>query len=328
MRRVLQAGLVSAVLLTLSQVIPVSLSAGVFCNHGLFGCKACNPCRSCRVNPCRCQAARPIPAQPQFTMQPQVQTTPVVTYRDVTRTEYRLQAQSVTVPVTTQQTVTVDEGGWQKIWVPKLVSKQIPSTTYQQQTVYRQVPYQVSQRVPQVTHQTTTRMVPRVTGNVVSGCNTCGTGNTWTSHAHNHPGLPHNHPGLPHNHPGVIGSSPVVLGPIVGAPFASNPVTMGSPIASPITTPSGPIQLGRELQPLNSVGSPGSASSALGPVPDPAYLSTPQASKSSEWTSVLAAAPEQSFREKPAPAAPRTSAASGLFVPAPSAASVWRTRIR
>jgi hypothetical protein len=64
MRRVLQAGLVSAVLLTLSQVIPVSLSAGVFCNHGLFGCKACNPCRSCRVNPCRCQAARPIPAQP------------------------------------------------------------------------------------------------------------------------------------------------------------------------------------------------------------------------------------------------------------------------
>jgi hypothetical protein len=314
MRRVLQAGLVSAVLLTLSQVIPVSLSAGVFCNHGLFGCRACNPCRTCHINPCRCQAARPIPAQPQFTMQPQVQTTPVVTYRDVTRTEYRLQAENVTVPVTTQQTITVDEGGWQKIWVPKLVSKQVPATTYQQQTVYRQVPFQVSQRVPQVTYQQTTRMVPRVTGHVGSGCNTCGTGNTWTSHAH--------------NHPGVIGSSPVVLGPIVGTPFAANPVTIGNPIALPMTTPSSPIQLGRELQPLNAVISPGSASSALGPVPDPAYLTTPQASKTNEWTPVLAAAPEQSFRAKPASAAPRTSAASGLFVPAPSAASVWRTRVR
>lgn len=321
MRRVLQTGLVSAVLLTLSQVIPVSLSAGVFCNHGLFGCRTCNPCRSCHVNPCRCQAAQQLPAQPQFTMQPQVQTTPVVTYRDVTRTEYRLQAQSVTVPVTTQQTVTVDEGGWQKVWVPKLVSKQIPATTYQQQTVYTQVPYQVSQRVPQVTYQQSTRMVPRVTGNVVSGCNACGTGNTWTSHAHNHPSLAH-------NHPGAVGSSPVVLGPIVGAPFASNPVTIGSPIALPMTSPTGPVQLGRELQPLNSVSSTDSASSSLGPVPDPAYLETPQASNSGEWTPVPAAAPEQAFRTKPVAVVPRTSAASGLFVPAPSAASVWRTRIR
>jgi len=316
MRRLLQTGAVSAVLLALSQVVPVSLSAGVFCNHGLFGCRACNPCRSCQVNPCRCRT--PLPAQPQFTMQPQVQTTPVVTYKDVTRTEYRMQAQTVTVPVTTQQTVTVDQGGWQKVWVPRMVQKQIPTTTYQQQTVYNQVPYQVSQRVPQVTYQQRTTMVPRVTGRVSSGCNTCGTGNTWTSHAHNHAGIA--------GSPAVFGSSPVVLGPIVGTPYASNPVTIGGPVALPMTTRSGPVQLGRELQPLNSTGSPGAASSATGPVPDPSFLEIPQASNSGEWTPVLAATPERSTRTKRP--APRTAAAAGMFVPAPSAASVWRTRVR
>ena len=309
MRRLLQTGAVSAVLLALSQVVPVSLSAGVFCNHGLFGCRTCNPCQTCHVNPCRCQA---LPPQPQFTMQPQVQTTPVVTYKDVTRTEYRMQAQTVTVPVTTQQTVTVDEGGWQKIWVPRMVQKQIPTTTYQQQIVYQQVPYQVSQRVPQVTYQQTTTMVPRVTGHVSSGCNACGMGNTWTSHAH--------------NHSGIVGSSPVVLGPIIGAPVASNPVTIGGPVALPMTVPSGPVQLGRELQPLNSTGTSSSGTSATGPVPDPSFLEIPQASNSGEWTPVLAASPDPVSSSRRAE--PRTAAASGMFVPAPSAASVWRTRVR
>lgn len=307
MRRLLLTGAVSAVLLTLSQVVPVSLSAGVFCNHGLFGCRTCNPCRTCHVNPCRCQA---LPPQPQFTMQPQVQTTPVVTYKDVTRTEYRTQAQTVTVPVTTQQTVTVDEGGWQKIWVPRMVQKQVPTTTYQQQTVYNQVPYQVSQRVPQVTYQQTTTMVPRVSGHVSSGCNTCGTGNSWTSHGH--------------NHGAITGSSPVVLGPIIGTPYASNPITIGGPVAIPMTVPSGPVQLGRELQPLNSSSSSGSTSH--GPVPDSSYLEIPQASNFGEWTPVLAASPEPSRPTRQA--APQTAATSGMFVPAPSAASVWRTRVR
>lgn len=321
MRRLLQTGAVSVVLLVLSQVVPVSLSAGVFCNHGLFGCRTCNPCRSCQVNPCRCQTR--LPPQPQFTMQPQVQTTPVVTYKDVTRTEYRTQAQTVTVPVTTQQTVTVDEGGWQKVWVPRMVQKQIPTTTYQQQTVYNQVPYQVSQRVPQVTYQQRTTMVPRATGHVASGCNACGTGNTWTSHAHNHAGMVH--PGIVGS-PVMTGSSPVVLGPIVGTPYASNPITFGSPVALPMTTQSGPVQLGRELQPLNSIISPGSTSSATGPVPDPSLLEIPQASNSGDWTPVLAATPEPVLPTRPT--APRTAAASGMFVPAPSAASVWRSRVR
>ena len=312
MRRVLQTGVVTAVLLAVSQVLPVSLSAGVFCGHGLFGCRTCNPCQTCHINPCQCQT--PLPPQPQFTMQPQIQTTPVVTYKDVTRTEYRLQAQSVTVPVTTQQTVTVDEGGWQQVWVPKIVSKQIPTTTYQQQTVYQQVPYQVSQRIPQVTYQQTTTMVPRMTGHVASGCNTCGAGNTWTSHAH--------------NHGSVTGSSPVVLGPIIGAPVVSNPVTIGGPVALPMYGSSGPVQLGRELQPLNSTGTSESASSAIGPIPDPAYLDTPQASNTGQWTPVLAAASEQPSRPRSASPAPRTSSASGMFVPAPSAASVWRSRVR
>jgi len=312
MRRLLQTGAVSAVLLALSQVVPVSLSAGVFCNHGLFGCRG--------RNSCRCQA---LPRQPQFTMQPQVQATPVLTYKEVTRTEYRLQAQTVTVPVTTQQTVTVDEGGWQKVWVPRIVQKQIPTTTYQQQTVYNQVPYQVSQQIPQVTYQQRTTMVPRVTGHVRSSCNSCGTGNTWTSHNHNHN---HNHHAGIAGSPAVVGSSPVVLGPIIGAPFASNPAIIGGPVALPMTARSGPVQLGRELQPLNSTSSPSSTSSATGPVPDPSFLEIPQASNSGEWTPVLAATPEPVRQTRPT--ASRTAAASAMFVPAPSAASVWRTRIR
>ena len=305
MRRLLQTGAVSAVLLALSQVVPVSLSAGVFCNHGLFGCRG--------RNSCRCQA---LPRQPQFTMQPQVQATPVLTYKDVTRTEYRMQAQTVTVPVTTQQTVTVDEGGWQKVWVPRIVQKQIPTTTYQQQTVYNQVPYQVSRQIPHVTYQQRTTMVPRVTGHVRSSCNACGTGNTWTSH---------NHAGIAGS-PAVVGSSPVVLGPIIGAPFASNPAIIGGPVALPMTTRTGPVQLGRELQPLNSTGSKGAAYSAPGPVPDPSFLKIPQASNSGALTPVLAATPEPSIQRKTP--ATRTAAASGMFVPAPSAASVWRTRVR
>lgn len=314
MRRLLQTGAVSTVLLVLSQVVPVSLSAGIFCSHGLFGCNFCNPCQTCYVNPCRCRA---LPPQTQFTLQPQVQSTPVVTYRDVTRTEYRLQAETVAVPVTTQQTVTVDEGGWQKIWVPKLVSKQVPTTTWQQQTVYRQVPYQVSQRVPQVTYQQSTAMVPRVSGHVSSGCSVCGSGNTWTSHAHGHNGA--------HGHAGISGSSPVVLGPITGAGVPSNPVTIGSPAAIPMATPTGPVQLGRELQPLTSSDSSGSPS--VGPVPDPARLEIPQATRSDAYTPVLAVTPEESSASRQT-ATQQTAAASGLFVPAPSAASVWRTRVR
>ena len=316
MRSVLKTGLLSAVALALSQTLPVSLSAGIFCNHGLFGCRTCNPCQTCHVNPCRCQAAVPLPIQPQFTMTPQVQTTPVVTYRDVTRTEYRLQAQTVTVPVTTQQTVTVDEGGWQKVWVPNLVSRQIPATTYQQQTVYNQVPYQVSQRVPQISYQTTTRMVPQVNRQAAPGCNTCGTATAWNSHIHSQP----------------MTSSPVVLGPVIGAPVAANPVIIGSPMAIPSSISSGPVQLGRELQPLNPVSSPYPASSP-GPVPDPARLDSPQATNPNKWTPVHAAAPQAvapqaTFRPDPGHGVPEISSASGLFVPAPSAASVWRTRVR
>lgn len=310
MRRGLQAGLMLAALLAAFQALPVSLSAGIFCNHGLFGCRTCNPCRKCHVKPCRCQAV-PLPPQPQFTMTPQVQTTPVVTYRDVTRTEYRTQAETVTVPVTTTQTVTVDEGGWQKVWVPRMVSKQVPATTYQQQTVYRQVPYQVSQRIPQVTYQQTTTMVPRITGHVASGCNTCGSGNSWTAHTH--------------NHPGIIGSSPVVLGPTIGAPVTSNPVTIGGPVALPMTSP---VQLGQELQPLSSAAPQNATPSATGPVPDPAFLEIPQASNSGDWSPVLAATPEPAYQPRPAAVPRAASAASGMFVPAPSAASVWRTRVR
>lgn len=309
MTRPVLALLVATLLLPLSQVMPVSLSAGIFCNHGVNPCATCNPCRTCYVNPCRCQA----PA-PQVTMRPQVQTTPVVTYRDVTRTEFRLQAETQAVPVTAQQSVTVDEGGWQKIWVPKLVQKTVPITTYQQQTVYRQVPHQVTQRVPQVSYQTTTRMIPQVTGTAVTGCGSCGAPRTtWNAYppAGTITGLP------------VLGTPTAIPGSIV-----SGPTTL------PMTPSQQPIQLGRELQPLDSLASP-KPSSTTGPVPDPAYLEIPQASNSASddgWTPVLAVNPSSGDESSPAPSnsgsAPRVGSSSGKFVPAPSAASVWRTRVR
>ena len=306
MRRILQTVLASVVLVPLTQVLPVSLSAGIFCNHGFNPCGICHPCQTCHVNPCRCQAA----------VVPQVQATPVVSYRDVTRTEYRLQAETQTVPVTTHQTVTVDEGGWQKVWVPRLVSKQVPQTVYQQQIVYKQVPYQITQRIPQVSWQATPRALPRVTGGTIAGCNTCGAPTTWN----------------PYGYSGVVGAAPVITGPTTGSPVTLSPPIIGGPLTVPAAPSQQPVQLGRELQPLDATtDSSASSSSSLGPVPDPAYLDTPQASNFSngEWTPVLTAKPTPAPPASPAAAAPpRTSSAAGRFVPAPSAANVWRTRVR
>lgn len=288
---------------------PAPLSAGLF---GFGSCHHCqHRCQTCQVNPCAC--SRPAPA-PQVTVQPQVQmvpqtvTVPQVSYRDVTRTEYRTQAETQTVPVTTYQTVSVDEGSWQQVWVPRIVQKQVPQVTYQQQVSYRQVPYQVTQRVPQVSYQTQTTMVPRVGQVAQSTCNVCGT----------------------HG----MAAAPIYSAP----PMATAPPP---PIAVPQHATQQPVMLGTELQPLSSLSGtrsyPTTASTAgsLAPVPDPKYLDTPQAASSNTasadtWAPIRTAAAPSELTPVPAyePPAPRTSAASGLFVPAPASADIWRTRIR
>jgi hypothetical protein len=300
--------------LALTVGVPETLSAGLFgfgecnhCRHQQLCHKHRNPCNRCQVNPCACTQTTPVS---QVTMQPQVQmvpktvSVPQVTYQDVTRTEYRTEAQTQTVPVTTYQTVTVDEGAWQQVWVPRMVQKQVPQVTYQQQISYRQVPYQVTQRVPQVSYQNQTTMVPQV---AQSTCNVCGTAG--------------------------VAAAPIYPSPMATVPPPPMAVAPPPPVVGPQHATQQPVILGTELQPLSSLSGtrnyPTTASTgSLTPVPDPKYLDTPgtkspDVASSDTWMPVRTA--EAPTHERPAP---RTSSASGLFVPAPASANIWRTRIR
>ena len=293
--------------LALTVGTPQPLSAGLF-GFGFGGCNHCqhhqhqHPCQRCQANPCACTRTAPVS---QVTMQPQTVSVPQITYQDVTRTEYRTEAQTQTVLVTTYQTVTVDEGAWQQVWVPRVVQKQIPQVTYQQQISYRQVPYQVTQRVPQVSYQNQTTMVPQV---AQSTCNVCGT-------------------------TGAAAAPIYTQSPMATVPPPPMAVAPPPPVVGPQHATQQPVILGTELQPLSSLSGirnyPTTASSdSLAPVPDPRYLDTPGTSSpdiasSDSWMPVRTA--EAPAQERPAP---RTSSASGLFVPAPASANIWRTRIR
>ena len=297
--------------LALTVGVPETLSAGLF---GFGECNHCqqqqlchrhqNPCNRCQVNPCACTRTTPVS---QVTMQPQTVSVPQVTYQDVTRTEYRTEAQTQTVPVTTYQTVTVDEGSWQQVWVPRMVQKQVPQVTYQQQISYRQVPYQVTQRVPQVSYQSQKTMVPRVTSVAQSNCNVCGTTG--------------------------VAAAPIYPSPMATVPPPPMATAPPPPVVGPQQATQQQVIRGTELQPLSSLSGtrnyPTTASSgSLTPVPDPKYLDTPgtkspDVASSDTWTPVRTAEPP-SYETR----VPRTSSASGLFVPAPASANIWRTRMR
>lgn len=311
MRHVVTSAL-AIVGLALTAGTPQPLSAGLF-GFGFGGCNHCqhhqhqHPCQRCQANPCACTRTAPVSQvtmQPQMQMVPQTVSVPQVTYQDVTRTEYRTEAQTQTIPVTTYQTVTVDEGAWQQVWVPRIVQKQVPQVTYQQQISYRQVPYQVTQRVPQVSYQNQTTMVPQV---AQSTCNVCGTTG--------------------------VATAPIYPSPMATVPPPPMAVAPPPPVVGPQHATQQPVILGTELQPLSSLSGirnyPTTASTdSLAPVPDPRYLDTPGTSSpdvasSDSWMPVRTA--EAPAQERPAP---RTSAASGLFVPAPASANIWRTRIR
>lgn len=313
MRRLLI--LIPAVTLLVPATTSAGLFDGLFCRkHHKHRCNTCvSSCNRCQASPCGCQNAAtgsfpqqpisftPRPAfqpqtqvQPQVQMVPQTRTVPQVTYRDVSRTEYRMQPETKTVPVTTYQTVTVDEGNWQKVWVPKMVQKQVPQTVYQQQTTYRQVPYQVTQRVPQVFYQTQTTMIPQYTPAVATAphCAPCGTTTAWNGLAY----------------PTTIAVQPQLT------PYGTPQVALH---------PQQPVALGRELEPLSRVSSGSTAGNGLAPVPDPKYVDTPGSASREEWAPVRTASPE-----RPSTTVPRTGSANGMFVPAPPAARVLRTFVR
>ncbi len=276
-------------------VVQAQLVRNIFDN---CGCPICqHPCPQCI-----CTAMNPV-VETQYRQQQ------VVTYRDVPQTELRQEAYWETVPVTTYESVTVDEGMYQTVWVPKLVTKQIPKTIQQKQLAYRTVPYQVTRRVPQVSIQLVpqqhVRYVPQQYQTVL---NTPG----WTTCL----------PLTAAVRPPITTIVPRITSAVPASP-PTNIATM-----PPITVP--PTRTAQAEPEL-----------AAGPVPDPRFSDTPAQNGYEEWTTVeLRRRTRTAAQEDPlagyqiaAPTArthPRSSQLTGnlsrYFVPAPSAAIVWRGR--
>jgi hypothetical protein len=255
-------------------------------------------------------------------MQPVVETRyrqeQVVTARSVVETHYRNEAYTETVPVTAFDNVTVDEGGYQQVWVPKIVCKQVPKTVYQQRQACRTVPYQVSKCVPEIS----TRTVPFQTVRYVA-TNPCPPGTT--GNLSTMPALS-NYPLPPTSY---VPSVPAYTAPAYAAPSPS--------LSRPTLPGAGP-----------SLGTP--QSGGIAPVPDPRFIDTPEASLSPvqqraerPYENTLGAAetfPSASatgdvdanvyrlpppLAAKPAASLQANREASKSFVPAPTAATVWRT---
>lgn len=292
MRYVLRGALV---LLALAALVPAVTEAQ------LFGRRRC--CHRCQLPTpqCSCPAVAPVP---QTTYQPVVETQyavqPELTYRDVVATEYRTEAVNENVPVTAYDNVTVDEGAYQTVWVPRPVAKQVARTVYQPQTSYRTVPYQATRRVAEYTTRTvpyqTVRYVPSTspalayTGTVpgITNAGVPAYTTTNTAQLSAYPWQPQ-----------------VTAAPIYAASPA--PIYTAAPAAAPLYTSAPP---------------PVTASNGIGPVPDARFAqgaSTPVLPRTASRDMMLDG-------YQPALSAPSTAdRGPSLFVPAPSAAQVWRT---
>lgn len=273
---------------TTAVVVPAASVAGIFRNHCC--CHRCQrPCGTCNCAPAA--------AVPQTSYQPVVETQyvqqPTTTYRDVTETQYRTEAVNETVPQVSYDNVTVDEGSYQTVWVPRQVVRAVPRTTYQTRTSYRQVPYQVTRRVAEQTMQSvptqSVRYVPSTT-TAHSTCNTCNGGT------------------------GMISSGVPYTAAV--APYVQSAQAYGT-----YTTAIAPTPVISSVPVYNSA--PTTAySSGMGPVPDARFSAagpTPVTPRT--------ATSEDGFQPvNPVSTEPRTAAGGpSLFVPAPSAAQVWRT---
>lgn len=280
---------------------------------GLFDC--C--CRRCERPLARCGCPQPIPcAVPQIlpqapptqlpaptpaqqtSYQPVIETQyvqqPTVTYRDVVETQYRTEPVSQTVPVTTYENVSVDEGSYQSVWVPRMVTKQVPRVGYQTQTSYRQVPYQVSRRVPEYGTQSvptqTVRYVPSTTG-----VQNCAPGNVPATATLTYPQT------LNQNAYAVPPVSATATYPPPYSVVGTGPTPASASLAS-------------------------STGSSLAPIPDPHFAN------SSDLTPITprTASRFETYKNRhvvsePEVSSRRTASREPMFVPAPSAAAVFRT---
>lgn len=283
--------------------VVVLMSFGIFTPIAGQAQSFLNPCSTCQQRPahCTCTGLRP-------TVQTTYRQQQVVTYQNVAQTVYRKEAHYETVPVTAYQSVTVDEGGYQKVWVPKLVQKQVPKTVYQQRLSYRTVPYQVTRRVPQISTQIVpqqqVRYVPQQYQTVMARpvCNTCGVFSA---------------PTMAWVPPYTLSSTALATPTPVAAPASSTVATMPTMTVSPTRTAKREPQL------------------ADGPTPDPKFMDVPSANYD-DWepvaprTALSSKSPLGNYEVAPHRYQQIDSRAanrrSGRFVPAPTAATVWRTR--
>ncbi len=280
------------VLLALTAIFPVESQAQLFGRrHG--NCHKCQkPIPNCVCGGCT-TCAQPVQ---QTTYQPVIETQyvqqPVVQERDVITTEYRSEPVSETVPTTAYDSVTVDEGVYQTVWVPRPVTKQVARTVYQQRTSYRTVPYQVTRRVAECTTQSVpyqaVRYVPTTTTAILPGTT----------------------PAL-----GLSASAyPTTV--------AANPPTSWRPVAAPSSTGA--------LPPTPVVANPAAPANGLAPLPDANFRDGAPTTTAIMPITPRVAANEDVFGEyqpapNSAPIARQADRGPSLFVPAPTAAMVWRS---
>ncbi|MEX0704339.1 MAG: hypothetical protein WD069_19720 [Planctomycetales bacterium] len=215
----------------------------------------------------------------------------VVTYRNVAETQYRQEAHVERVPVVKHEQVTVDEGGYQLVWVPKPVTRAVARTECEDRVVYRTVPQTVVRQVPEVS----TRLVPEQTVRHVP--QTFTTAYVAT--------------------PCVDDCAPVAAAPpVANCAVPRETVTLREPVPAPRAAG---VELERPVP---------------YPTPDPTssrgyddWSTIPSRTSSRGGASTSSYDPIPARTVSNATRVPSTRpSARGLFVPAPSAASVWQYR--
>ena len=256
-------------------------------------------CETCEMSHARCSCAQTRPV-----VQTQLRAQQVTTYRDVTEMHIRNESVVENVPSTTYRNVTIDEGNYQMVWVPKPVTKQVAQTVVQQQVKTRAVPYQVTRRVPQISTQfvpvqtvqhiteavpfSMAMSAPITMPTMAASCNSCGHQST-----------------------------------AVGLPYISNQIGY-----APSFVQAAPMTASIPTMPAITVPLP---QTALAPTPIVAEPSVEQwqtipARGSSENRSRSYESPSSRSVPTPMDEASHSPRRTSLFVPAPSAATVWNSR--
>lgn len=252
---------------------------------------------------CSCTTFRPV-------VRTQYRREDITCYRDVVKTAYQRQQCIENVPVTTMRSVS------ETVWVPKTITRQVPQTVLQPRVRQVTVPYQFTQRVPyrssRMVPYNTVEYVPQTTGHWVTpqaaaDCPTCAT-----------PGLA---PGHNHNPMPAAPQFPQQQG--YPTPAEENPVPTYDDAAKNLPAiPSMPsIDLPDSVIPnrspapggLQEDGNSGTAGPSAGSQLPALPTGLQQRTGGYDFSRPDRAPTENRIRP-------------GLFVPAPSAASVWRAK--